>query len=67
MSNGQGTKAAGVTERLTEDAFDQAFGERVSQAIAFNAAGQCVVNSALTRTSYISWDWAAGRYTVAPR
>ncbi len=56
-----------ITERLTEDEFDQAFGRRVSQAIGFNLAGKCVVNSALTRKLYVYWDWAAGRYVVEPR
>lgn len=56
-----------ATERLTESEFDRAFGQRVSQAIGFNADGKCVVNSALTRTSYVYWDWAAGRYVTEPR
>jgi hypothetical protein len=56
-----------VTERLTEDEFDKTFGLRLAQAIAFNPAGRCVVNSALTRTRYVFWDWAAGRYVVERR
>jgi hypothetical protein len=56
-----------VTERLTEAEFDQAFGPRLAQAIAFNAAGRCVVNSALTRARYVYWDWAAGKYVAEPR
>jgi hypothetical protein len=56
-----------VTERLTEDAFDRVFGLRVSQAIGWNAAGKCVVNSALTRSRYVHWDWPAGRYVVEGR
>lgn len=55
------------TGRLTEDAFDQRFGERVAQAIAFDAAGRCVVNSALTRTRYVYWDWTTGTYVAEPR
>lgn len=56
-----------VTERLAEDAFDQAFGPRVAQAIGFDAAGKCVVNSALTRTRYVYWDWSGSRYVVESR
>lgn len=56
-----------VAERLTEDDFDRAFGPRLAQAIGFNDSGQCVVNSALTRTRYVYWDWAAGRYVTEPR
>lgn len=56
-----------ITERLTETEFDQVFGRRLSQAIGFNDDGKCVVNSALTRKSYIHWDWSDSRYVVEPR
>jgi len=56
-----------VTGRLTETEFDQAFGPRVAQAIGWTEAGKCVVNSALTRTRYVYWDWSVGRYVVEPR
>jgi hypothetical protein len=53
--------------RLTEAEFDQQFGLRVSQAIAFDDKGRCVVNSALTRTKYVAWNWQTGTYDVEPR
>jgi hypothetical protein len=60
-------QAPEITERLTEADFDQAFGPRVAQAIAFDGAGRCVVNSALTRTRYVHWDWADSKYVVEAR
>lgn len=48
--------------RLTESEFDAEFGDRLSQAIAFDSAGRCVVNSALTRSEYITWNWQRGAY-----
>jgi hypothetical protein len=56
-----------LTTRLTEAEFDQAFGGRLAQAIGFDAVGKCVVNSALTRTLYVAWDWAAGKYVTERR
>ena len=53
--------------RLAEPEFDAKFGQRVAQAIAFDADGRCVVNSALTRTKYVAWNWATGAYDVEPR
>lgn len=55
------------TGRLTGAEFDQRFGKRTAQAIAFDADGRCVVNSALTRTKYVAWNWQAGSYDVEPR
>jgi hypothetical protein len=55
------------TGRLTEAEFDQQFGKRVSQAIAFDDNGRCVVNSALTRRKYVAWNWQTGSYDVEPR
>jgi hypothetical protein len=55
------------TGRLTEDEFDKAFGQRVAQAIAFDGEGRCVVNSALTRRKYVTWNWQTGSYDVEPR
>ena len=63
----ENTAPAETGERLTESEFDQAFGKRRAQSIGFNAAGKCVVNSALTRTRYVYWDWTASRYVSEPR
>jgi len=55
--------------RLTEAEFDAKFGKRLAQAIAFDSGTprRCVVNSALTRTKYVTWNWQTGSYDVEPR
>jgi hypothetical protein len=53
--------------RLTEAEFDARFGKRLAQAIAFDADGRCVVNSALTRNLYVTWNWQTGKYDTQPR
>lgn len=53
--------------RLTETEFDARYGVRLAQAIAFDLAGRCVVNSALTKANYIAWNWQTGRYDVQGR
>lgn len=53
--------------RVTEAEFDKRFGPRTAQSIGFNAAGKCVVTTALTRTKYVAYNWTAGDYDVEPR
>lgn len=53
--------------RLTETEFDERYGERLSQAIAFDLSGRCVVSSALTKREYITWNWVTGQYDRQPR
>lgn len=54
-------------ERLELEAFEARFGTIRAHAIAFNAAGRMVINSALTRRQYIAWNWTENRYDVEPR
>ena len=53
--------------RLGLDAFEKRYGRITSHAIAFDASGHMVINSALTRSKYIAYDWSARVYTVESR
>jgi len=57
--------------RLALEEFEQKFGEVKACSIAFATATDdsrpCVLNSALTRSKYIAYDWSACVYTVTPR
>jgi hypothetical protein len=49
-------------QRLNEDAFDAKSGVRLAQAFTPTNDRGCLVDSALTKTEYIRYDWATGQY-----
>ena len=53
--------------RLTEEKFDEKFGQRKAQSIGFNADGKCVVTTALTKSKYIWYNWGTHEYMVESR
>jgi hypothetical protein len=67
MSTPTGQAPAETDDRLGQAEFEARFGRILSHAIAFNAASRMVINSALTRTKYVTWNWTEQRYDVEPR
>jgi hypothetical protein len=61
------TRTLAADARLTIPGFEQRFGTILAMPAALNAASQEIVNSALTRSRYIAYDWQRGEYISKPR
>jgi hypothetical protein len=52
---------------LESGAFDRAFGEALACSGTSTARDGYLVNSALTRRTYVYYDWTTGQYVTEPR